>query len=105
MFPFSPTHRLLAAALAALALCSCDGGDDDGADTDDDAAACQSYCDSLYADDAEGCDACAIESSLSGSTCSCEFLSCVQELCVEFCESLDAGADSALCYLSTCTCG
>ena len=98
---------LVVSALGAAAMSLAGCGDDDGggADGGDDAAACQAACDAEYADDAEGCDACQINATFLDGNCSCEFLSCVQALCVQFCEEHDAGAGSPLCYLDTCTCG
>jgi hypothetical protein len=88
---------------ASLWGCIACGGDDDGAG--DDAAACQQMCDAEYADEAEGCTACSVASTFEDGVCSCEFLACVQDLCVQYCETQDAGAASALCYLDACACG
>lgn len=105
MRPLRSFPLALALCLPPAALCACDGGGDDGGADTDALAACQALCDAEYADEVEGCDACDVTSTLEDGLCSCQFLACVQELCVAFCEEHDAGAASALCYLDACTCG
>jgi hypothetical protein len=87
-------------AAASAAAC---GDDDDGAD--DDATVCQTTCEAEYADDADDCDACDIAYTFADGVCTCQFLSCVQDLCAAFCEEHDAGSSSAQCYLDACNCG
>ena len=94
------------AALAPLLFAAASCGDDDGGDGGvDDEAACQQYCAALYADDIEGCEWCAIEVSWveEGKDCFCEFLSCVPDLCTDWCQA-DGGTATGTCYLDSCTC-
>jgi hypothetical protein len=87
---------LLAPLLVAAGPC------EDGGEGTDEQAECQAYCESFYADDLEGCDACGVEATVANDNCSCEFLSCVPDLCTSWCQESDAGV-SGTCSI-TCEC-
>lgn len=97
---------LAIAALAPFLFAAGPCGDDDGGGGGtDDEAACEQYCAAQYADDLEGCEWCAVDVTYDEETgvCTCEFLSCVSDLCTGWCQA-DGGTSTGTCYLDSCTC-
>jgi len=97
-------RRAIAIAVLApflVAAVSC--GDDDGGDGADAGDECQAYCEAYYADDLEGCDVCGVEVVFEDGVCvSCEWDSCVPDLCVAWCQE-NGDADGGTCSI-TCVC-
>jgi hypothetical protein len=93
---------LAIAALAPLLFAVGSCGDDDGGGGADAGDECQAYCEAFYAADLEGCEVCGVEATAAGGDCTCEFLSCVPDLCAAWCQESDAGA-TGTCVIN-CDC-
>ena len=92
------------ASLAVLALCACDDGSDgDEEDDTDNRAACQAACEAEYAEELADCDACGISVSVEGDTCNCTFHSCLDDLCDDYCDEIDAGTGGSCQIVCVCS--
>jgi len=94
--------RWAIAMLAPFLVAAVSCGDDDGGGEDEEAQ-CYADCEALNADQLEGCDVCGVEIVFEDGVCvSCEWDSCVPDLCVAWCQE-NGDADGGTCNIN-CEC-